>query len=105
MGAAARVPLSNPPRPWNFSLYGGPSLSFVAPADRRWARRSGSASGSGGEGRRGGGASGQAGRLEDVQKVLTGRGFATGFVTGHTGHTGHNGHTGAHRAHGTHTAR
>ena len=49
------------------------SLLPFAPADRRWRRRSGSASGSGRRARRVGGASGPAGRLETVQKVLSGQ--------------------------------
>ena len=49
MWAAARVPLSNPPRPRDFLVFGGPEVLVpFAPADRRRAGRSGSVSGSGG---------------------------------------------------------
>jgi hypothetical protein len=50
---------------------GGPGIFCFAPAARRWRRRSGSASGSVGERAVAAGASGPAGRLETVQKVLT----------------------------------
>ena len=46
--AVARVPLSNPPRLWTFGLVAAQGPLPLAPADRRWRRRSGSASGSGG---------------------------------------------------------
>ena len=72
MRAAARVPLSNPPWPWSPGVEPRPALIFYCRASRaafapplrepqreQWRAR------------RVGGASGPAGRLEDVQKVLT----------------------------------
>jgi hypothetical protein len=81
--------------PGAFRLTAARMVFVVAPADRRWARRSGSFGGSGGVGRRVGGASGPAGRLEDVQKVLTdgcrhGSRHAVGHAVGpHKTHESH----------------
>jgi hypothetical protein len=70
--AIARVPLSNPAAaPGAFWWIGGPGFCVFAPADRRWRRRSGSASGSGGVRAELAARAARPGRLETVQKVLT----------------------------------
>jgi hypothetical protein len=85
MGAVARVPLSNPPRPsGDIHAVQRPGVpSPFAPADRRRAGRSGSVSGSGGLAATPNDAALAAraalwGRLENVLKVLTKRSVRTG---------------------------
>jgi hypothetical protein len=87
VGLRSQTALTGSDRPWTIPQreHGHPAAELpvtavgqrrpesplpFAPADRRWRRRSGSASGSEGV-RVNGGASGPAGRLETVQKVLT----------------------------------
>ena len=72
--------MSNPPRPWNFSAVAAPKvLLLFAPADRRWRRRSGSASGSGGVRAVAAARAARRAALKTVKKVLTARlGTGTG---------------------------
>jgi hypothetical protein len=72
MWAAARVPLSNPPRPWWLpGLQAALEPRPFAPADRRQPGRRGSGSGSDGLGAASAARAALWGRLETVQKVCT----------------------------------
>ena len=72
MWAIARVPLSNPDAALEISrLIAAPRAAAFRASRPASARPPPSASGSGGQGAVFGGASGPAGRLETVQKLLT----------------------------------